>query len=159
MNRWYVINTKPLKENNVSKMLSDAGYEMLNPRVMGYHKRIKPMFPNYIFIKSNFNEALNYHLVKYTRGVNKVLGTAVQPVSISDEIIQIIQERLNSESVLEQNTELVGKRVRIRKGILKDLVAVIEKPMSSDGRVAVLLRLYEREMRTKMTLKDMHVMA
>jgi len=156
---WYVINTKPLKENDVSKRLSQVGYEMLNPRIVDYNKRMKSMFPNYIFIKCNFNEYLNYHLVKYTRGVNKVLGTTSQPVPISEEIVKLIQERLNFEGVLQQDTQLVGKRVRIRKGALKDLIAVIEKPVSADGRVAVLLRLYEREMKARLKLADLKVMA
>jgi len=159
VNNWYVINIKPQKENHVTKRLTDVGFEMLNPKVKDFASKLKPMFPNYIFTRCNFSASTNYHMIKYTRGVNKILGTSQTPVSISEDIINIIKERLNSDDVLEQNKLAVGSQVKVKKGLLKDLIAVIEKPVSAEGRVAVLLRLYEREMKAKLSVKDVELVA
>ncbi|HLD45594.1 MAG TPA: transcription termination/antitermination NusG family protein, partial [bacterium] len=155
MKNWYVINTKPQRENDVSQRLSGAGFEVCNPKVKDFNCRVKSLFPNYIFTCCDFDESANYQLIKYTRGVNKVLGTKTNPVQIPTDVVLAIRVRLGPGEVLERDRLVVGSQVKIKKGLLKDLIAIIEKPSTPDGRVAVLLKLYERELRTKVSVKEL----
>jgi len=159
MENWYVIQTKPRKEDEVCRRLQMASLETFNPRIKSFASGSKPLFPNYIFLKWNLSKAHNYHMIKYTRGVNKILGAPEYAVPISDDVIDVIRERIDPKNILEQQTLKTGSKVKIKKGLLKDLVAVLEKPVSADGRVAVLLRIYEREMRAMLDCKDVALVA
>ena len=154
MYRWYVIQTKPRKENDVEKHLCQIDVEVLNPKVKSLASGLRPLFPNYIFVRWDLLDGDNYHLVRYTRGVNKVLGRAGYAVPVSDGVIGIIKERLNTKNVLEGETMKIGSRVKVRRGLLKDLVGVLEKPVSAEGRVAVLLKIHERYMKTTLSCKE-----
>lgn len=156
---WYVIQTKPRKEDEVSRRFVLARLEVLNPKIRSFTSGLRPLFPNYIFLRWELREAHNYHKIRYTRGVNKVLGTPEYPVPVSDDVIEVIRERLNPRNVLEQQTMRVGSRLKIRRGLLKDLIGVLEKPVSADGRVAVLLRIHEREMKAVLSCKDVALVA
>lgn len=159
MHRWYVIQTKPRHEDQVVKRLELAGLEGLNPKIRSFSAGLRPLFPNYIFLRWDLTEAHNYHTIKYTRGVNKVLGTSMTPVPISDDVIEVIKERLNPQNILEKETFRVGSMVRVKRGLLRDLIGVLEKPVSADGRVAVLLKIYEREMKAMLSCKDVALVA
>lgn len=153
MSNWYVIQTKPQRENDVSKHLSMAKIEVLNAKIRSYARGVRPLFPNYIFVNHDLLDSNNYRMIKYTRGVNKILGTYESPVPISEGIIDVIKERLKGD-VVENKILSVGARVKIRKGLLRDLVGVIEKPVSAEGRISVLLNIYEREMKAMLHCKD-----
>ena len=157
--KWYVIQTKPRKEDEVSKRLGMANIVTLNPKIKSFNAGTKTLFPNYIFVKWDLSTPENHAIIKYTRGVNKVLGSPTCPVPISDEVMKVISERLGSDEVLEQQTMRIGSRVKVKKGLLKDLIAVLEKPISADGRVALLLKIHEREMRTVLDCKEVALVA
>lgn len=162
MGRWYVIQTKPRREDEVARRigLADiADAEVLNPKIRSFSRGLQPLFPNYIFLRWDLFKAHNYHMIKYTRGVNRILGIPEYPVPVPDEVIEIIRERISPEKVLEQETYEVGTYVKIRRGLLKELVGVLEKPVSADGRVTVLLRIHEREMRAVLGCRDVSLVA
>lgn len=156
---WYVVQTKPKKEDDVQKRLELAELEVLNPKIRSLTRGMTSLFPSYIFLKWDLFNPAHYHMVRYTRGVNKILGTPTCPVPISDEAVEVIQSRLDKNSVLEEQAMKVGSFVRVKKGVLKDLVGVLEKPVSPDGRVAILLRIYEREMRAFVDCRDVALVA
>ncbi|PIR16277.1 MAG: hypothetical protein COX62_00480 [Deltaproteobacteria bacterium CG_4_10_14_0_2_um_filter_43_8] len=110
----------------------------------------KPLFPNYVFLRWDLSSASHHRLVKYTRGVNKILGDSEKPVPISDEVIELIKARTNAGGIIEQNTFKKGDLVKVKKGHLKDLMGVLDRPVSDSGRVAVLLNLFNRQMRVQM---------
>ncbi len=169
-NNWYVIQTKPLAEErtcaNFKAMhdtrFSAAGVETFSPRIKcmargragGDVTRSKPLFPSYIFVKWDLKDADKQHLVKYTRGVNRILGDGERPVPISDAVIDVIRGRVNGDGIIEQELFGVGDRVKVRRGILKDLEGILERPVSDSGRVDVLLRIFNREMRAKLKCSE-----
>ncbi len=52
-------------------------------------QKIKPLFPNYLF--ANLDIDVHYYKVKWTRGVNKILGVGNEPIPISEKVIQTIK--------------------------------------------------------------------
>ena len=147
MNLWYVIQTKPKKEEEAVSYLSTRGVEIFNPLMETFalrngkmNKELKPLFSGYIFGK--FDLEKNYPLVRWGRGVKKVLGFGGYPTSISEEIVEIIKEKTDTEGIVrvKQNFK-TNDVIRIKTGPLKDLLAIFERWVSDSERVRILLNL------------------
>jgi transcriptional antiterminator RfaH len=147
MNLWYVIQTKPKKEEEAKSFLSTRGIETFNPLIetfalknVGMSKELKPLFPGYIF--SNFDLEQNYPLVKWARGVKKVLGFGGYPTPISEEVVRVIKERTDALGIVRVKHHFEPNDVvRIKTGPMKDLLGVFERWLSDSERVRILLRL------------------
>ena len=147
MNLWYVIQTKPKKEEEAETYLSTRGVEMFNPlmetfalRNGGMNKELKPLFPNYIFGK--FDLDLNYPLVRWAKGVKKVLGLGEYPTPISEEVVEIIKERADMHGIVRLKCHFqANDLIRIKTGPLKDLLGIFERWVSDSERVRILLNL------------------
>ena len=73
MNLWYVIQTKPKKEEEAKSYLSTKGVEVFSPLMENFllrngrmNKELKPLFPGYIFGKFDLEQ--NYPLVRWAKG-------------------------------------------------------------------------------------------
>ncbi|NIM96542.1 MAG: transcription/translation regulatory transformer protein RfaH, partial [candidate division Zixibacteria bacterium] len=78
--------------------LGRAGIETLNPlmetyasRNRGSKKILEPLFPGYVFAR--FDVPNHYPIVRYARGVRKILGNREGPVPVGPEIIDEIRKR------------------------------------------------------------------
>lgn len=159
---WYVIKTKPLAEEDVKTRLSRARFEVFLPRiktiVRGHSKpvsRYKSLFPSYLFARLDLDDAEVFHMIKYTRGVHRILGSGAVPVPIPEDLIACIRERVNKEGVLEQGLVFKkGDPVRIKRGPLRDLIGVLEKPVSASGRVRVLLDIMRKVVKAELACSE-----
>lgn len=139
MKNWYVINTKPKKEYQVERLFTEGGIEIYNPKYQ-IENRIKPFFPGYEFIY--FDYPAQYRLVKYTRGVKRVVGVKEVPVPIPDGIIQAIKSReVNGLIEIEKYGEKpeIGDEIEVVEGPLKGLRGVFQKELTAKERVLILL--------------------
>jgi len=147
MNLWYVIQTKPKKEAEAESYLSTKGIEILNPlmETLGLrngrmNKEIKSLFPGYIF--GQFDLHQDYPLVRWGRGVKKILGFGGYPTPVSEEVIGIIKERTDVQGIVRLTHHFQANDViRIKTGPLKDLLGIFERWVSDSERVRVLLNL------------------
>jgi transcriptional antiterminator NusG len=144
---WFVVQTKPGNEHRVETNLFNQEIEVFLPLLETFQysngkmvQKIKPLFPNYLFAKLDIN--LHYYKVKWTRGVNKILGNGDGPISISGKVVETIKERTGKDNLVKLEEEWKeGDQVRINSGPFKDLVGVFQKKMSDNGRVRILLNL------------------
>jgi transcriptional antiterminator RfaH len=147
MDLWYVIQTKPKKEEEATSYLLAKGVEIFGPLMETFTtrnaklaKELKPLFPGYIFGKFDLEQ--NYPLVRWGRGVKKVLGFGGYPTSISEEVVEIIKERTDTEGIVRVKQNFKANDViRIKTGPLKDLLAIFERWVSDGERVRILLNL------------------
>ena len=147
MNLWYVIQTKPKKEVEAESYLSTKGVEIFNPlmetfalRNGGMNKELRALFPGYIFGKFDLEQ--NYPLVRWARGVRKVLGFGGYPTPISEEVVTIIKERTDAQGIMRVKHHFEPNDVvRIKTGPLRDLLGVFERWLSDSERVRILLSL------------------
>lgn len=147
MNLWYVIQTKPKKEEEAKSYLSTKGIEIFNPLMETFalrngkmNKELKPFFPGYIFGKFDLNQ--NYPLVRWGRGVKKILGFGEYPTPISEEVVEIIKERADTQGIVRVKHYFKPNEViRIKAGPLKDLLGIFERWISDSDRVRILLNL------------------
>jgi transcription elongation factor/antiterminator RfaH len=160
VNRWYIILTKPHKENDVTVLLSKPQFAIFHPRLADGVRAGKPvratsLFPRYLFVQTDLTIAQNFQLIRYTRGVSKILCRGGKPVPIAEEIVRVIQERTTPEGVvLRQAFFKHGELVRVRRGILKDLIGILERPVPGEGRVQVLLNLVNYKIKAKLSWTD-----
>jgi transcriptional antiterminator RfaH len=147
MENWYVIQTKPKKEEEATSYLSTKGVEIFSPLLESFTTRnariteeLKPLFPGYIFGK--FDLGQNYPLVRWARGVKCVLGFGGYPIPISGEVIEIIKQRTDERGIVKTIRHFESNDVvRVKSGPLKDLLGIFERWVSDSERVRILLNL------------------
>jgi len=147
MENWYVIQTKPKKEEEATSYLSTKGVEIFSPLMETFAtrnakltKELKPLFPSYIFGKFDLEQ--NYPLVRWARGVKCVLGLGGYPTSVSEEVIEIIRKRTDEGGIVRGVRRFEPNDViRVTSGPLKDLLGIFERWVSDTERVRILLNL------------------
>jgi transcriptional antiterminator RfaH len=147
MENWYVIQTKPKKEIEAESYLSTKGVEIFNPLMETFalrsgrmNKELKPLFAGYIFGKFDLDQ--NYPLVRWARGVKKVLGFGEYPTPISEEVVEIIKERTDAQGIVRIRHHFKANDViRIKAGPLRDLFGIFERWISDSERARILLNL------------------
>lgn len=82
MKTWFVLQTKPLKEAIVEKLLKEAGIPVYCPRYKDEEGRIRSLFPCYEFVY--FDYPKQYRLVRFTRGVRRVVGNEIGPIPVEE---------------------------------------------------------------------------
>jgi transcriptional antiterminator RfaH len=147
VNAWYVIQTKPKKESEAKSYLSMKGLEIFFPLMESFSqkngrpfKEIKPLFPNYIF--GNFDSIQDYTLVKYGRGVNKIVSFGDQPASLSEVVIEEIKRRIDDTGLVRKRFNLqANDPVRVKSGPFRDFLGIFEEWLPEKERVRILLNM------------------
>ena len=139
MKNWFVLNTKPKKEFHVEKIFQEAGFEIYNPKYQ-WGNRIMPFFTGYEFII--FDHPSQYRLVKYTRGVKKVVGSEGGPIPVPEDVIREIKAR-ELDGLIELDKyglePEVGDEIQIMEGPLKGLKGIFKRELTQKERVLILL--------------------
>ena len=144
---WYVIQTKHRKEEEAVSYLLLNGLEVFNPLTEAFtprngrmNKELKPLFPNYIFGKFDIDQ--NRNLVRWARGVRKILGFGGDFIPVSEEVIELIKKRTDSHGIVRRDYHFESNEpVRIKSGPLKDLLGIFDRWVSDGERVRILLNL------------------
>jgi transcriptional antiterminator RfaH len=145
--RWYVIRTQPkqevraecnLKAWNINTFHPKISERSINPFTGLVSYVVKPLFSRYIFARFDLNTT--YRRVCFTRGVHSVVNFGGGPVSVDDEIIELIQSRVGEDGLVKLDNELnQGDQVMIDNGPLKHMVGVFQHDIKGTDRVAILL--------------------
>lgn len=146
MQNWYLVYTKPKNEEAVATRFLDSGFDVLNPKIKErkhirgkFQERVSSLFPCYIFVR--FDIFRSYRLVKYTRGIRRVVGTENVPTVVSEEIVESIRARMIDGIINVKPPEFApGEEVNITGGRLDGFDAVFERSLKDSERVMVLLK-------------------
>lgn len=139
MKHWFVLNTKPKKEFHVERLFYEGGLEFYCPKYL-HENRTKPFFPGYGFIYFDYPE--QYRLVRYTRGVKRVVGNQAGPIPIPEAVIQEIRAReIDGYVELEKYGEEpeIGDEIEVMEGPMKGLRGIFRKELSDRDRVVILM--------------------
>jgi len=142
MVEWYVVQTKPRKEEFVLGQLSSRQTEIFFPRLLestGRVQRVAPMFPSYLFVKLDVDQLGKG--VRYTPGVKDFLRCDGEPEPLSPEIVAGLQNRTGPSGIYRRPPIPFepGARLRIEDGPLRGMDVIFEQELSGPERVAVLL--------------------
>ena len=131
---WYVLHTRSRFEQVVFDGLARKSLEAFLPKmtVMSRRRdrrlRIRvPLFPGYVFVRSDLNAHERLEIVK-TAGVVRLVGNKDGPLAVLDESIDSLKIMVSGDSPIVTGT-------RLRKG---DRVMVIEGPFA--GVVGTFVR-------------------
>jgi len=121
---WYGLHTRSRFEQVVFDGLNKKSLEAFLPKITVVSKRRDrrkklrvPLFPGYIFVRSDLHVHERLEIVK-TVGVVRLIGNKDGPISIPDEAI-------NSLRIMVEGDDPVATSTRFRKG---DRVMVVEGP-------------------------------
>ena len=124
--RWYVLHTKSRHENVVDEGLRKKSLEAFLPKIKVRSKRRDrrvmiqvPLFPGYVFIKTDLHPHSHLEVVK-TAGAVKLIGSKLGPVPVPDDTIESLKIMVASDQPI-----LTG--ARLKKG---DRVLVVDGPFT-----------------------------
>jgi transcriptional antiterminator RfaH len=147
---WYAVQTKPLRERFAVGNVAAAGVECLFPKVRKERSSrgqwqlvVKPLFPSYFFAR--FCPALYLDVVRYARGVLRVLSSGRVPIPLADDAVREIQRRIAEDGYIPLRASPLepGAQVRIEGGPLQGLIGTVEREWDDARRVTIFLTAIE----------------
>lgn len=151
---WFAIHTHPQQEERAEGNLKSLNVETFFPissqrRYRANHRKkqvLRPLFPRYIFARFVLSDLL--HKVRFTRGVNDVVGCGGKPAPVDNEIIWTIKSRVGADGTINLDEQLQpGNKVKIEDGPFKDFAAIFERRLKGSDRVVLLLQAIKYEAR------------
>ncbi|MGD9082209.1 MAG: UpxY family transcription antiterminator [Desulfobacterales bacterium] len=123
---WYVLHTKSRFENVVNEGLIKKSIEVFLPKIQVKSKRRDrkamirvPLFPGYLFVKSDLNPYEHLEIVK-TVGAVRLIGNKDGPIPVPSDTIKSLEIMVGGN-----NTVITG--TRFKKG---DRVVVVFGPFT-----------------------------
>jgi transcription elongation factor/antiterminator RfaH len=145
---WYVVFSKPHKEEFAQFHLRLKGLETFFPRLMlpefsHKNKRIVPLFPNYLFV--HINLTLNYDQVRWAPGVKTLVNFGGNPLPLDAKIAENLLQQADHDGIIAAQSDLkIGQEVQIRGGPFDGVLGVIQRTPDAKGRVRLLMKLLSR---------------
>ncbi|UCD79549.1 MAG: UpxY family transcription antiterminator [Desulfobacterales bacterium] len=140
---WYVLHTKSRHEKVVNDGLLRKSIEVYLPLVTVRSKRRDrkvmirvPLFPGYIFVKTDLHPNSHLEVVK-TVGAVRLIGNKQGPVPVPDETVTSLQIMVDSNHPVTTGNRLKsGDRVMVVYGPFAGVVGTFVR-YGSKGRVIV----------------------
>ncbi len=158
MRNWYCIYTKWGQEDTVYNKLAELPeLEFFNPklkrkkRIRGKYKEvIEELFPCYVF--SNFNPYKYFHMIKYTRGVRRIVGDCVgNPYTVDESLIEFLKSKMENGFVRVKTSEFIqGEKVIVMDGPFSGQEGIFVNELKSNERVMLLLSIIQSQVRVEM---------
>ncbi len=155
--RWYVLRLAPKVENDVDKLLEDAGVErwlpvcevLIRRRSRFAHQRPEPrkvpVWPGYIFVRV-VNSAYAWAGLARVKGVLSVLGSGEHPAPVDDDkVLKLKMELERDEEARDVIADAMkpGQRVRVTEGPFASFEGIVEELRGFD-RAAVEVHIFGR---------------
>jgi len=144
--RWYVLRSKPLKEEMVWRQVNSQGIEVFYPRLRAHPvnpraRKIKPYFPGYMFIHVDLDTAglSTFQWMPHSVGLVCFGG---EPAVVPESLILAIKNRI--EEIDSAGGEIFanihqGDKIFIKDGPFEGFEAIFDVRVSGTERVRVLL--------------------
>lgn len=141
---WYVVLTKSRQEQRAAANLSNQGGEVYLPMLkIKRTQQEEPLFPGYLFLKKTDNNQL-VSKVRSTYGVRGLLRFGEQPVSVANQLIEDIRQRI--VGVLSPLELKPGQHVQLTEGPFKDYQAIFHS-YKGEERAIILINLLGQQNR------------
>ena len=145
---WYVLRSKPRKEDVVYRQVRNQGFEVYYPRlkitpVNPRSRKVKPYFPGYMFIQIEV-EDVGLSLFQWMPHTLGLVCIGDEPAIVPDHILNEIKKRV--DQITEAGGELFkglapGVTVLISDGPFAGYEAIFDTRIPGSERVRVLLQL------------------
>lgn len=140
---WYVLHTKSRFENVVNDGLFKKSMEVFLPKIQVRSKRRDrkvmirvPLFPGYLFVKTDLNPYEHLEIVK-TAGAVRLIGTHESPVPVPEPTIESLKIMVAGNNEISTGCRLQkGDRVIVVSGPFTGVTGTFVR-YSGKGRVVV----------------------
>ena len=102
------------------------------------------IFPGYILVQMLMDDE-SWYAVRNTPGVTGFVGTGAKPVPLSQEEVDKILKRMETEQPRIKVHFRVGETVRIAEGPFVDFMGVVDDLYPERGKVRILVSLFGRD--------------
>jgi transcription antitermination factor NusG len=143
---WYVIRSKPNKEEFLGGQLSAYGIKVFYPRIRvktvnPRARKLRAYFPSYLFVYVDL-EKVGVSTLHWMPGAINLVSFDGQPASVPDSLITAIERQVESINHSQKNMLLglkPGDVVSIHDGPFAGYEAIFDGQISGRERVRVLL--------------------
>ncbi len=165
--KWYVIHCYSGMEYKVKRNLEtrietmgvrDRVFSVIVPTEEtielrdGVRRRVeRRVFPGYILVHmilekedGTIDEEV-WHVVRHTPGVTGFVGIGTRPTPLSDEEVDAIMKRIESEEPQLKVDFRIGERVRITSGPFADFTGTVVEIYPDKGKARVAVSFFNRE--------------
>lgn len=140
---WYVVHTKNRFENVVYESLLKKSLKTFLPKITVRSKRKDrrkmirvPLFPGYLFVKTDLNPVEHLEILK-TTGAVKLIGNKDGPISVPDETVDSLEIIVSTENKVVTGSRFQkGDRVMVVAGPFTGVMGVFSR-YKGQGRVVV----------------------
>lgn len=165
MDRWYVVNTQPQKEERAREHLNRQGFDVYLPRWRkrrSHARRVEwvpaPLFPRYLFVGFDI-EITPWRAIHSTIGVSHLVCSGGLPLSMPGAVVEGIRDREAEGGLIEIKPVFrKGQPIVVGEGAFLDQIGLFER-MNDDERVTILLSLLGREVRVKVPAHSIRAVA
>jgi transcriptional antiterminator NusG len=102
------------------------------------------VFPGYVLIKMIMDED-SWYVVRNTPGVTSFVGMGTKPTPLSQEEVDRIMSRIESDEPRVKVSFSVGERVRITEGPFAEFTGVVDAIDADKGKARVMVSFFNRE--------------
>lgn len=145
---WYVLRSKPRKEEIVYRQVRNQGFDVYYPRlkivpINPRSRKVKPYFPGYMFVQGDV-ENIGLSVFQWMPHTLGLVYIGDEPAVVPDNILTEIKKRV--DQITESGGELFeglihGKPVLISDGPFAGYEAIFDTRIPGSERVRVLVQL------------------
>jgi transcription antitermination factor NusG len=147
---WYVMQSKPNKEDLLCDQLRAREIRVFYPRIRvkptnPRARKVKPFFPGYLFVNVDL-EKIAISTLAWIPGANRMVSFDDQPASVPELVIKKIYEqieKINETGGEQRNKFKHGDVVQIMDGPFKGFSGIFDRNLDGNGRVRILLKLLQ----------------
>ncbi|MFH2219199.1 MAG: UpxY family transcription antiterminator [Pseudomonadota bacterium] len=140
---WYALHTKSRFENVVFEGLNKKSLEAFLPKILVRSRRRDrrvmirvPLFPGYLFVKTDLTPGEHIEIVK-TTGVVRFIGNTGGPISVPRETIESLKVMVASDQEITTGHRFkAGDRVAVVSGPFTSVTGIFAR-YKGKGRVIV----------------------
>ncbi len=148
--RWYVLHSKPNKEELLWEQLTLRNIEVFYPRIRVHPvnpraRQVRAYFPGYVFVHVDL-EQIGLASLQWMPGATGLVSFDNQPSMVPDALIPILKKRV--EEVNLSGGEIFdglqpGDLVQIRSGPFAGYEAIFDTQLPGNERVRILLKMLQ----------------
>jgi transcription antitermination factor NusG len=148
--QWYVLRSKPHKEDILWQHARSQGYELFYPRVPvktvnPRARKVAPYFPGYMFVRVAIQE-VGVSIFQWMPHAHGLICFDNTPAPVPDELVEAIRTRVYA--IARAGGELFlelkhGDPLTIKSGPFAGYAAIFDARLNGNERVRVLLEMLD----------------
>lgn len=144
---WYVLRSKPNKEDFLRQQLAGQGIEHFYPclRIIPVNPRsrkIRPYFPGYMFVHVDL-DAVDLPSLQWMPGAVGLVSFDGRAAAVPDGLIAALQQRVKDEIIQLKQDRIFqkGEQVQILAGPFEGYEGIFDTSITGTERVRILIAL------------------